>query len=246
MLSRLVAPPCPQCNTWCAFVQDVGRSQPDQTHPPSRTRSALRAAPEGTRNARPTSITAESCPISTRRMVASHARRCTVAAGTAPANSRSPPGAPLSPATVSSDAELEVGAICAVVSGEAMVERVGRELHQCVCVPSSTRPVVTCTGGLAEGRKRNAQGCTTHWIEQPTYRNPAVLTPGELETPVLNRGDMLREHRGSVRHVARVRAIKREAAHRVFHGEVEQGTLVKSGIAGRTSDRARSAASNAR
>ena len=72
------------------MVHDEGRSQPGQAQPLSRTRRAVRPAPEGTRSACPTSITADSGPNSTRRTLASHARRCIVAAGTTPANSRSP------------------------------------------------------------------------------------------------------------------------------------------------------------
>jgi hypothetical protein len=73
------------------------------SQPPERARKAARAAVLGSRSARPTSITADLGPRRTRRTRASQASRCTVAAGTAPAYSRTPP-APCSSRGCRSDA----------------------------------------------------------------------------------------------------------------------------------------------
>ncbi len=88
---------------WCAEVQVAGRSHPGQTHPRSRTLSAFPCAPEITRRARPTSITVESDPSSTRVTVQSHASLSTAFDEIGNENSISAAGAPERPRRVSSE-----------------------------------------------------------------------------------------------------------------------------------------------
>ena len=88
---------------WCAEVQLAGLSQPGQVQPRSRTLSALRAAPEIVRLARPTSMTMESEPSRMRVTEQSQASRSTVLEEIgSEANSRSAAGAPGRPSSVSS------------------------------------------------------------------------------------------------------------------------------------------------
>src|SRR5712691_5507025 len=77
-LERSVDPPWIQCTTWCAALHFAGRSQPGQRQWPSRASSAWRAGPETVRLDRPTSITVDSDPSSTRVTPLSHANRSTV------------------------------------------------------------------------------------------------------------------------------------------------------------------------
>ena len=89
---------------WCPEVQLAGRSQAGQVQPRSRTLSALRAGPEIVRLARPTSITTDLESSRMRVTEASQASRSTVLEETGIGeNSRSAPGAPGIPSSVSSE-----------------------------------------------------------------------------------------------------------------------------------------------
>src|SRR5664279_354626 len=81
-------PPSTQCRRWWASVNAGGRSQPGQTHPPSRTTSARRWAGLTSRTLRPRSSTSLGPAVSTGLIVASQASRSAAPALSGPAQSR--------------------------------------------------------------------------------------------------------------------------------------------------------------
>ena len=81
----------------------MGRSQPGHAQVLYRARNPRHCAGCAVRLARPTSTTIASA-FSTRCMMLSQARRCTVVAAIGGENSNSPAGAPLKPSSVSSEA----------------------------------------------------------------------------------------------------------------------------------------------
>jgi hypothetical protein len=75
-------------------------------------------------------------------------------------------------------------------------------------------------------------------VEQPADHHPTVLTAAQLETPGLDRADVLGEHPGGIGCMARVGAVEPEAPDRVLDGELEERVLVEPLLTSRALGRA--------
>src|SRR5580700_5478617 len=109
-----------------------------------------------------------------------------------------------------------------------MVEGVHGEFDESIRESAGAGPLVPRTRAGTERGEGDPQRGPADRVEHAVQGQPAVLTPGELEIPGVDRSDVLGEHRGGITGMTGVGAIKDEAADRVLEGTVEQGALVKA------------------
>jgi hypothetical protein len=120
-----------------------------------------------------------------------------------------------------------VGAWPASVGGKAVVEGMHGEFDQPVSETPLPRPLVARTGPGTKWSQGHPKCGATDRVEQPTHHQSPVFALAQIETPVVDRRDMLVEHCFCIGGMARVGAVEAEAADRVLQGEFEQGLLVK-------------------
>jgi hypothetical protein len=116
-----------------------------------------------------------------------------------------------------------------------------REFDQPIRQAACAGPLVADPGAGTEWCEGDTQRRPADRVEQPADHHPTVLAAAQLETPGLDRADVLGEHPGGIGCMARVGAVEREAADRVLDGELEERALVEPRLTSRALDRAGSA-----